>query len=195
MYFTITSPQNCALPNISFCVRKELKYFSNLTWFKTALNPIKWWVIPEKFNYLFPGTFWGNGFSPSTVFLCEAPNLKNSFLAAPTIPWHFSLTSLTLSKRTPNEFIFAEISSHTFLLFLFVNVEVNLLLIISMFFSASLKITAHSAAVQFGFRFLLFSAIVFNFARGSRTHVITIATAKVVVYPPDSYAQHYPSFM
>ena len=112
--------------------------------------------------------FWGNGFYPSPVFLCEAQNLENSFLAAPTIPRHSSLTSLTLRKRTPHEFTFADISSHTFLLFLFVYVKVNLLFIISMFFSASSKITAHSPAVKFGFQFLLLSAIVSSL-RAART--------------------------
>ena len=116
----------------------------------------------------FEELFWEAGFSPPPVFLWEAPNLENSFLAAPTIPHHFPLTSQTLGKQTPKEFTFAVISSHTFVLFLFISVEVNLLLIISMFCSASSKITAHSAAVKFGFRFLLFSAIVFNFAREAR---------------------------
>ena len=49
-----------------------------------------------------------------------------------------------------------------------VNVEVNLLLIISMFCSTSSKITMHSAAVKFVFRFLLFSVIVFIFGREAR---------------------------
>ena len=46
------------------------------------------------------------GFSPPPVFLCESRNFENSFLAAPTIPRHFSLTSLTLRKQTPKEFTF-----------------------------------------------------------------------------------------
>ena len=116
----------------------------------------------------FEDVFGEAGFSPPPIFPCEARNFENSFLAAPTIPRHFSLTSLTLRKQTPKEFTFAVISSHTFVLFLFVSVEVNLLLIISMFCSASSKMTEHSAAVKFGFRFHLFSAIVFILAREAR---------------------------
>ena len=115
-------------------------------------------------------SFWRNllGKLASLLHRFFSAKLRTSkilFFAAPTIPRHFSFTSQTLRKQTPKEFTFAVISSHTFVLFLFVSVEVNLLLIISMFCSASSKITAHSAAVKFGFRFLLFSAIVFNFAR------------------------------
>ena len=171
MHFTIASPRNCALQlsNILFCVRKEFKNFSNLT---CDLRPP--WISENEGSSLkssiifFEELFGEAGFSPPPVFLCEAPNLENSFLAAPTIPRHVFLTSRTLRKQKPKEFTFAVISSHTFVLFLFVSVEVNLLLIISMFCSASSKITAHSAAIKFGFRLLSFSAIAFNFARKAR---------------------------
>ena len=84
---------------------------------------------PKISMIFFEELFGEAGFSPPPVFLCEAQNFENSFLAAPTIPRHFSLTSLTLHKQTPKEFTFAAISSHTFVLFLFVSVEVNLLLL------------------------------------------------------------------
>ena len=167
MFFASTSLQNCTLSNIP-----HFEFGKKICQILPDSRP-PW--IPEnegsspKISIIFFEEVFGEaGFSPPPVFLCEARNFENSFLAAPTIPRHFSLTSLTLRKQTPKEFTFAVISSHTFVLFLFVSVEVNLLLIISMFCSASSKITEHSAAVKFGFRFLLFSAIVFILAREAR---------------------------
>ena len=64
---------------------------------------------------------------------------------------HLSLTSITLLLQMPRAFTLFVISSHTLVLFLFVRVDVNLLLMMLIFSSASSNITAHSAGVKFGF--------------------------------------------
>ena len=73
-----------------------------------------------------------------------------SFFAILTMPHNLSFTSATLRKHTPREFTLAVMSSHTFVLFLLVNVVENLLLITARFCSAASQIKAHSAAVKFG---------------------------------------------
>lgn len=91
------SPQNCALSNFKFYVRKEFKNFSNLTWFETALNPRKWGVISEKFNNLFRRTFWGSWLLSSTGFSLRSPELGEFFLGRTDHPspflLHFTNTS------------------------------------------------------------------------------------------------------
>ena len=95
--------------------------------------------------------FGESGFLPPPVLFLETAHLLCSFLAELTIPLHFSFTSATLLLHTPRAFTFEVISSQTRDLFLFDDVQENLLLIILRFSSASSKITAHSAGVKLGF--------------------------------------------
>ena len=92
-----------------------------------------------------------------------------SFFAILTIPRHLSLTSATLTSQAYTKRIYSGgdvFPYFCFVLFLLVNVVENLLLITARFCSAASQIKAHSAAVKFGLRLRLFSAI---FHRSSRT--------------------------
>ena len=103
------------------------------------------------------------GLLPPPVFCLSVAILECTLLAELNIPLHFSFISVTDLLQTPKEFTWSVISSHTLFLFLFVIAFVNLLFIIFIFSSATVKSNVHSAAVKFGFlaRFAgsLFSAI------------------------------------
>ena len=146
--------------------------------------------------------FGESGFLPPPVLFRETAHLLCSFLAELTIPLHFSFTSATLLLHTPRAFTLEVISSQTHDLFLFDNIEENLLLIVLRFSSASLKITAHSAGIKLGFLGRLtgegsiFSAMLLSRNLSSRkTRFITMATVWIAIYPSDSYTQGYPRFV
>ena len=143
--------------------------------------------------------FGESGFLPPPVLFRETAHLLCSFLAELTIPLHFSFTSATLLLHTPRAFTLEVISSQTRDLFLFDNVEENLLLIILRFSSASSKITAHSAGVKLGFLGRLagegsiFSAMLLSVwhaqSKSRKARFITMATVWIAIYPSDSYMQ------
>ena len=76
---------------------------------------------------------------PPPVFLREEAHLLCSFLAELPMARHSSLTSITLLLQMPRAFTLFVISSHTLVLFLFVRVDVNLLLMILIFFLCLFK--------------------------------------------------------
>ena len=92
--------------------------------------------------------FWWHSLETQVSFLrlWEAAYFVCFFFAALTIPRHLSFTSATLRRHTPSVFTLAVMSSQTFVLFLFVNVEESLLLITERFCSAASQIKVHSAA-------------------------------------------------
>ena len=108
---------------------------------------------PSSYNWIILTVvpFGESGFLPPRVLFRETAHLLSSFLAQLTIPFHFSFTSTTLLLHTPRAFTIEVISSQTCDLFLFDNVEENLLFIILRFSPASWKITAHSAGIKLGF--------------------------------------------
>ena len=156
---------------------------------------------PSSYNWIILTVvpFGESGFLPSRVLFRETAHLLCSFLAQLTIPFHFSFTSATLLLHTPRAFTFEVISSQTRDLFLFHNVEENLLLIILRFSSASSKITSHSAGVKLGFLGRLagegsiFSAMLLSVwhaqSKSRKARFITMATVWIAIYPSDSYMQ------
>ena len=109
---------------------------------------------PKRSMIFFEEFFGEAGFSP------RGSELRKLFFGSTEHPLPFLLD---FAKQTPKEFTFAVIPSHTFVFFF------SLVWRCIYFWSACSKITAHSAAVKFGFRFLLFWAIVFILAREART--------------------------
>ena len=164
--------------NLATEERLQITIFYSLTGYGRPCRKLKLWFVylirrcqqlrkmrglPQNKSMIFLVALTGDaGFFPPPVCLWEAAYFVCSFFAVLTIPCHLSFTSATLLRHTPSEFTLAVMSSQTFVLFLFVNVEENLLLITERFCSAASQIKAHSAAVKFGLRLLLlFSAIVF----------------------------------
>lgn len=130
-------------------------------------------------DFFFEVSLGESGCFPPPVFLRETAHLLCSFLAELTMLLHFSFTSIASRLQTPRAFTLFVISSHTLLLFLFVKVDENVLLMTFKFSSAFSKITAHSAGVKFGF--------LARFAgEGSTRNLVTMATAWIAIYPSDS---------
>ena len=133
------------------------------------------------------------GLLPPPVFCLFVAILECTFLAELTIPLHFSFISVTDLLQTPKEFTWSVISSHTLLLFLFVIAFVNLLFIIFMFSSATVKSNVHSAAVKFGF-LARFAGSLFQPSLLTKSRSSDLAS-KRAAYPVDSYSGHYPGFV
>jgi len=94
--------------------------------------------------------FGESGFLPPPVFFQSLAILLCSFLALLTIPRHFSFISITDLLHTPIAFTRSAISCQICILFLFVTLFENLLLMMWMFSSAASNIIAHSVALKSG---------------------------------------------
>ena len=155
---------------------------------------------PSSYNWIILTVvpFGESGFLPPRVLFRETAHLLSSFLAQLTIPFHFSFTSTTLLLHTPRAFTIEVISSQTCDLFLFDNVEENLLLIILRFSSASWKITTHSAGIKLVKAQYFEPCCCPSGKRNLSSHkarFITMATVWIVIYPSDSYTQGYLRFV